>query len=130
MAAVDWFAAEAVAVPTPARRRARPVAAPVKPRTRTRTRRRTRRITPGILWISTFALLLAGIVAVNVAVLRANVAVNKLDQQQVELQNQNAALSSQVSSAIASIRIEQAARRLGLVPASAADTSYLDLNQR
>jgi cell division protein FtsL len=127
MATVDWFAAEAVAVPTPARRRARPVAAP-KPRTR--TRRRTRRITPGILWISAFALLLAGIVAVNVAVLRANVAVNKFDQQQVQLQNENAALASQVSSAIASIRIEQAARRLGLVPAAAADTSYLDLNQK
>jgi cell division protein FtsL len=125
MATVDWFAAEAVAVPAPARRRARPVAAP-----KSRTRRRTRRITPGILWISTFALLLAGIVAVNVAVLRANVAVNKLDQQQVELQNQNAALASQVSSAIASIRIEQAARHFGLVPAPAADTSYLDLNQK
>lgn len=127
MATVDWFAAEAVAAPTPARRRARPVAAP-KPRAR--TRRRTRRVTPGILWISAFALLLAGVVAVNVAVLRANVAVNKLDQRQVELQNQNAALSSQVSSAIASIRIEQAARHFGLVPAPTADTSYLDLNQR
>ena len=127
MATVDWFAAEAVAAPVPVRRRARPVAAP-KPRTR--TRRRTRRITPGILWISMFALLLAGVVAVNVAVLRANVAVNKLDQQQVQLQNENAALASQVSSAIASIRIEQAARRLGLVPAAAADTSYLDLNQK
>lgn len=126
MAAVDWFAAEAVAAPAPARRRARPVAAP-KPRTR--ARRRTRRVTPGILWISAFALLLAGVVAVNVAVLRANVAVNKLDQRQVELQNQNQALASQVSSAIASIRIEQAARRFGLVPAATADTSYLDLNQ-
>jgi len=69
-------------------------------------------------------------VAVNVAVLRANVAVNKLDQQQLRLQNENSALTSQVSSAIASIRIEQAARRFGLVPATAADTSYLDLNQK
>ena len=62
--------------------------------------------------------------------LRANVAVNKLDQQQLKLQNENSALTSQVSSAIASIRIEQAARRFGLVPAAAADTSYLDLNQK
>jgi cell division protein FtsL len=127
MATVDWFAAEAVAAPVPVRRRARPVAAP-KPRTS--TRRRTRRVTPGILWISAFALLLAGVVAVNVAVLRANVAVNKLDQQQVQLQNENSALSSQVSSAIASIRIEQAARRFGLVPAPAAETSYLDLDEK
>ena len=55
---------------------------------------------------------------------------NKLDQQQLKLQNENSALTSQVSSAIASIRIEQAARRFGLVPAAAADTSYLDLNQK
>ncbi|HEY4412020.1 MAG TPA: hypothetical protein VGN06_03400 [Gaiellaceae bacterium] len=126
MAAVDWFAAEAVAAPVPVRRR-RPVAVP---RTRTRTRKRQRRVTAGVIWISAFAILLAGVVAVNVAVLRANVAVNKLDKEQVDLQAQNQALSSQVSSSIASIRIEQTARRLGLVPASAADTSYIDLNKR
>ena len=126
MAAVDWFAAEAVAAPAPVRRR-RPAAAP---RTRTRTRKRQRRVTAGVIWISAFALLLAGVVAVNVAVLRANVAVDKLDKAQVDLQAQNAALASQVSSSDASIRIEQTARRLGLVPASAADTSYIDLNQR
>jgi len=126
MAAVDWFAAEAVAAPAPVRRR-RPAAAP---RTRTRTRKRQRRVTAGVIWISAFALLLAGVVAVNVAVLRANVAVDKLDKAQVDLQAQNAALASQVSSSNASIRIEQTARRLGLVPASAADTSYIDLNQR
>ncbi|HEY8028270.1 MAG TPA: hypothetical protein VIE38_02045 [Gaiellaceae bacterium] len=124
MAAVDWFAAEAVAVPAPVRRR-RPAAVPG---TRARTRKRQRRVTAGVIWISTFALLLAGVVAVNVAVLRANVAVNKLDKEQVGLQAQNQALASQVSSSIASIKIEQTARRLGLVPASAADTSYIDLN--
>ena len=124
MAAVDWFAAEAVAAPVPVRRR-RPAAVP-----RTRTRKRQRRVTAGVIWISAFALLLAGVVAVNVAVLRANVAVNRLDKEQVDLQAQNQALASQVSSSIASIRIEQTARRFGLVPASAADTSYIDLNQR
>ena len=40
------------------------------------------------------------------------------------------ALASQVSSARAAPRIEQAARRLGLVPAPATDTSYLDLARR
>jgi hypothetical protein len=129
MATVDWFAAEAVAAPAPVRRR--PAAAP---RTRTRpaarARKRQRRVTAGVIWISAFALLLAGVVAVNVAVLRANVAVNKLDKEQVGLQAQNAALAVQVSSSIASIRIEQTARRFGLVPASAADTSYIDLNRK
>src|SRR5260370_18236967 len=114
MAAVDWFTAEAVAAPLPVRRR--PAAAP-----RTRTRRSERRLTGGVIWISALALLLAGVVAVNVAVLRANVAVNKLDKEQVDLQAQNAALASQVSSSVASIRIEQTARRFGLTPASAAD---------
>ena len=124
MATVDWFAAEAVAAPAPVRR---PRAVP---RTRARPRKRQRRVTAGVIWISAFALLLAGVVAVNVAVLRANVAVNNLDKQQLELQAQNAALASQVSSAVASIRIEQAARRFGLVPAQASDTSYLDLNTK
>jgi cell division protein FtsL len=124
MATLDWFAAEAVAAPA---RRRRPAAVP---RTRAKTRRRTRRVTAGVIWISALALLLAGVVAVNVAVLRANVAVDNLDKQQLQLQAENAALASQVSSANASIRIEQTARRFGLVPASAADTSYLDLGQR
>jgi hypothetical protein len=125
MATVDWFAAEAVAAPAPVRRRPAAV-----PRTRTRTRKRERRLTAGVIWIASLALLLAGVVAVNVAVLRANVAVNKLDKAQVDLQAQNAALASQVSSSIASIRIEQTARRFGLAPASAADTSYIDLDRR
>jgi cell division protein FtsL len=95
-----------------------------------RTRKRQRRLTGGVIWISALALLLAGVVAVNVAVLRANVAVNKLDKEQVDLQAQNAALASQVSSSVASIRIEQTARRFGLTPASASDTSYIDLNRK
>ncbi|HLX19088.1 MAG TPA: hypothetical protein VKR23_02950 [Gaiellaceae bacterium] len=123
MAAVDWFAAEAaVAAPAPARRRA-----PAK--ARPRARKRTRRVTGGIVWIAAFAVLLAGVVAVNVAVLRSNVAVDNLDKQEVQLQAENAALASQVSSANSSIRIEQIARKFGLVPASAADTSYLDLSE-
>ena len=123
-AVADWFTAEAA--PAPAR-----VAAPARrPRARPRARRRARRVTPGILWISAFALLLAGVVAVNVAVLRANVAVNRLDRQEMQLQSENQALASQVSSANASIRIERTARAFGLVPAPAADTSYIDLNAR
>ena len=130
MATVDWFAAEAVAAPAPSRpRRSRPAAAP-RARTHARARRKPRRVTGGILWISAFALLLAGVVAVNVAVLRANVAVNKLDTQQMQLQAENAALASQVSSANASIRIERTARAFGLVPASASDTSYIDLGKK
>ena len=123
MAALDWFAAEAAPAPALPRRRPRPAAA-------RKTRPKPRRLTGGIVWISAFALLLAGVVALNVAVLRANVAVGNLDKQELQLQAQNAALSSQVSSASASLRIEWAARRFGLVPAPASDTSYIDLARR
>jgi len=94
-----------------------------------RRRAEGRRLTGGIVWISTFAVLLAGIVALNVAVLRSNMALNDLNKQQLELQAQNQTLQSQVSSAGSSLRIEQVARRLGLVPAPAANTSYLDLGR-
>jgi len=124
MAAVDWFAAEAAPAPAVRQRRPRPA-----PRARTSARRRPRRLTGGIVWISAFAILLVGVVALNVAVLRANVAVDKLDRQQLQLQAHIAALTSQVSSASASLRIERAAKHFGLVPAQATDTSYLDLGR-
>jgi cell division protein FtsL len=121
MAALDWFATDVAAPPVPR-----------APRARTVARRRTqgRRVRSGIVWITAFAALLAGVVALNVAVLRMNMAVNKLNQQQLELQAQNATLQSQVSSAGSSLRIEKTARRLGLVPAPGADTSYLDVGRK
>jgi cell division protein FtsL len=121
VAAVDWFAADAAAQPV-RRPRARPETVP-----RARRRPHGLRLSGGIFWISAFAILLAGVVAVNVAVLRVNMSVNHLGREQIDLQAQNATLASQVSSAGSSLRIEQAAHRLGLVPAPAADTSYLDL---
>ncbi len=126
MAAVDWFAAEAVTAPAPARTR-QPRPRP-RPRAATRTAP-TRRVTGGIVWIAAFTVLLAGVVALSVAGLRANIDVSRLDKQQLDLQAQNAALASQVSSAGASQRIEQVARRLGLVQASPADTGYIDIGR-
>jgi cell division protein FtsL len=123
MAALDWFGSAEIAAPAPTRRGPRPAPA-AAPRRRARS---GRRVTGGILWISVFAVLLAGIVALNVAVLRANVGVNKLDRQETQLQEQNAALASQVSAAAASLRIEAAARKLGLVPAT--DLSYVNLGR-
>jgi cell division protein FtsL len=74
-----------------------------------------------------FALLLFGVVFLNVAVLRAHVAVTHLDQKRTQLQSENEALASQLSAASSAPKIEGAARRLGLVQATAAVTSYLDL---
>jgi hypothetical protein len=124
MAAVDWFG-ESVAAPAPARRsRPRAVRAPA------RKRAAGLRLTGGLVWIAAFALLLTGVVALNVAVLRLNMNVSKLDKQQLQLQAQNAALASNVSSARSARKIEATARRLGLIPAMGADTSYVNVGSK
>jgi hypothetical protein len=74
-----------------------------------------------------FALLLFGVVAVNVAVLRAHVAVSQLQSKRAQLEAHNQALASALSAANSAPRIEAAARRLGLIQASAGNTSYLDI---
>ncbi len=130
MAAVDWFAPAELAEPAPApARRRRPQRAPARPAAAVRSRRKPtrRRVRAHIVWMILFALLLSGVVAVNVAVLRAHVAVTRLDEERAKLEARNQALASELSAASSAPRIEAAARRLGLVQASAAVTSYLDL---
>jgi cell division protein FtsB len=129
MAAVDWFAQAEVAEPGPQRRRPAQRRAAQRPARPGRSRRRVsqRRVRGHIVWMILFALLLSGVVAVNVAVLRAHVAVSQLDEQRAKLQARNQALASELSAASSAPRIEAAARRLGLVQASAGNTTYLDL---
>jgi cell division protein FtsL len=74
-----------------------------------------------------FAVLLVGVVAVNVAVLRAHVSVNDLDAKIAQLQQKDASLASQYASATAAPRIEAAAHRAGFIPAPGTNTSYLDM---
>jgi cell division protein FtsL len=128
MAVVDsWFAHAEVAQPAPRRR---PAAARPKAPVRSRRRQANRRVRLPIVWMIVFALLLFGVVAVNVAVLRAHVAVTNLDQQRAKLEAQNQALASRLSAASSAPRIEAAARRLGLVQAPATGVTYLDLRPR
>ena len=127
MAAADWFAHAEVAepVPTPRRRKAparRPAAS-----VRSRRKPTQRRIRGHIVWMILFAFLLFGVVAVNVAVPRAHVAVSRLDDQRARLEAKNQALQSELSALNSAPRIETAARRLGFVQASAGNTSYTDL---
>ena len=127
MAAVDWFASPEVAerAPAPQRRRAparRPAAS-----VRSRRKPTQRRVRGHIVWMTLFAFLLFGVVAVNVAVLRAHVAVSRLDDERARIEARNQALASALSAANSAPRIEAAARRLGLIQASAGNTSYLDL---
>jgi len=72
-----------------------------------------------VTWIVLLAVLLSGIVALNVAVLQLNVRLSSLSGERASLRSDNALLQSQLSSAAASPRIQTLAhKRLGLVPAS------------
>jgi cell division protein FtsL len=117
-------AAAARAQPAPAPARARP-----KPRTARKTAPR-RRVAGGVVWIGAIALLLTGVVALNVAVLRLNVRLDKAGQERAQLRADNAQLSSQIAARAASGRIVALAiDRLGLAPASAENWTYLDLRR-
>jgi hypothetical protein len=93
-----------------------------EPLARSRARRKSKprpRARGGILWIALSGILLAGVVFVNVAVLRLNISLDSANQQRVKLRGQNAALSSELASALASPRIQNQARSEdGLEPAT------------
>jgi cell division protein FtsL len=92
-------------------------------------KRRRSRLTGGVLWIALIAVLLAGVVALNVAVLQLIVRYEKLGRTKVDLVAQNADLQSQLSSAAATQKIQQQARvQLGLVAANPDTTKYIQLN--
>ncbi len=76
-----------------------------------------------MLWIVIVAVLLAGVVAVNVAALQLNVESQRLDERRDKALAANAAAQSELSSLGAASRIDAAARAMGLEPAS--ETSYV-----
>src|SRR5437763_4029322 len=103
------------------------VAAARRPRPAPRPRAR-RHVSSGVAWIVVFGVLLAGVVAINVAVLQSNIRLDKLGQERTNLRAQIATLQSQVSSAAAGPRIAGlAARQLGLQQADADHTTYVEI---
>jgi cell division protein FtsL len=97
---------------------------------RPRAVRRQRRLSGGVAWIAVVALLLAGVVATNVAVLRLNMSLDDANQQRADLRAQMAALSTELSSAASAPRIQQlAAKRLRWVQATADQTTYFSLRR-
>lgn len=85
----------------------------------------------GIAWIVAAGVLLAGVVAVNVVVLQLNMQFDGLSRERAQLKADNAQLRSQLSSASANVRIEEAATsKLGLQAADPLTTTYVQLTSR
>jgi cell division protein FtsL len=104
------------------------VAQPI-PRTRRRAARRAR-ARGGILWIAVSGILLAGVVFVNVAVLRLNLALDSATADRVKLRAENAALQSELSSKLRSGVIQaEAAKQLGLQYQDPSQYGYVDLGK-
>jgi outer membrane murein-binding lipoprotein Lpp len=123
----SWHEAAAVAAPRPQR-------AP-RPRPKTPSRSRARRkpkagVAGGLLWIVIAGVLLAGIVALNVAVLRLNVQVDHLNNESAKLRADNAALGAKLSAAASSPRIQALARAHGFFPADPTTIGFVDLTPR
>ena len=115
----SWFAEAAVDAPVRVR---------AKPRAKPTLRVRRRRSRAPILWIVVSAVLLAGVVFVNLAVLRLNLQLNHATEQVGQLRGTNASLQGQLSAALASPRIQQQARRTdGLEPADPSTIGYINL---
>ena len=128
----SWHAA---AAPAPARApRKRP-----KPRdldqkvARAASRRRAKRkagVAGGLAWIIVAGVLLAGIVALNVAVLRLNIRLDHMNNQSQQLQAENAALGAKLSGAVSSPRIQALAKARGFVPADPTTIGYVNIAPR
>jgi cell division protein FtsL len=97
-------------------------------RPHTRSRSRPRLLAGGVVWIVLFAVLLAGVVAVNVSVLRLNIQLDQVGRERSELKGDIAGLRSGLSSASATARVERLAQKeLGLVQADPETTVYVRL---
>jgi cell division protein FtsL len=82
----------------------------------------------GIVWIVALATLLTGVVAVNVAVLRQNMQLERYGNERAQLQDQNLELRSQLSQVTSASHIERLAQtKLGLVQVAPDQTTYIRL---
>ena len=108
----------------------------VRPRPRTkptpRTRKRTQaRARGGILWIALSGILLAGVVFVNVAVLRLNLSLDSANSERTRLRAENNTLQSQLSSELASSQIQtRAAKEFGLTYVDPTTYGYVNLGKK
>jgi cell division protein FtsL len=120
--------AEGARVEAPARRA--PALHPRAQPARKNRKKRQRGVAGGLAWIAVTGILLAGVVALNVAVLRLNVQLDRVGEQRARLRAKNAALESELSRAAASPRIQALATHQGLIPADPSQTTYVELRPR
>ena len=107
----------------------------VRPRRATRSRAKAKaksraRSRGGILWIAITGALLAGVVFVNVAVLRLNLALDSTNRQRAGLQAQIAVDQSELSVALTSSHVQARAHSLGLVPSDQTQDGFVNLASR
>ena len=82
----------------------------------------------GIFWIVALAVLLTGVVSVNVAVLRQNMQLESYGSERSQLRDQNSELRSRLSQATSSPYVEKVAqKKLGLVYANSDQATYIRL---
>ena len=126
----SWHAAAAPApARAPARKRPRPRDLDQKqvlPTPRRRGKAKTG-VAGGLAWIIVGSVLLAGIVALNVAVLRLNIRLDHMNNEREQLRAENAALGAKLSGAVSSPRIQALAKARGFVPADPTTIGYVDL---
>ena len=102
-----------------------------RPRANRRARPKRRGLAGGIVWITLSTVLLAGVVALNVAVLRLHVQLDKVNAERTRLRAEKQTLASQLSMAAASPRILEGARlQKGFVAADPSETTYIRLLPR
>jgi hypothetical protein len=97
------------------------------PRRAARARKQRLHSRGAIAWIVVGAVLLAGVVFINLAVLRLNLRLEQATQSRTQLRAQNQALESQLSAALASGRIQELAQGRGLVQADPSSIGYVNL---
>jgi cell division protein FtsL len=109
---------------------AEPLAPPRRRGASKKQRAHRARARGGILWIAVSGILLAGVVFVNVAVLRLNLALDGATADRVKLHAENAALQSELSSKLRAGAIQaQASKQLGLQYQDPSEYGYVDLGK-
>ena len=86
-----------------------------------------RRLAGGVVWIGLLAVLLTGVVALNVAVLQLNLRLDRLGQERSRLRTENADLRARAAVNATPDTIRESANLAGYRQVSPAHTRYLDL---